>query len=362
MAADDSSPRTQTKEETEEEGHAGGVEENPFVVKFSWVEETRTREYEVYLKIKDVARSDDEVKGHVPDLVDHTAFDGTSTSVIRNALGVPIRGSRLLVAIVFKRLDGTIRDLSGAEYWKVYWETFLCEFTFFHQISTRFLYFLPSGHYGLWMQGVFHRDISDGNLMYRRDKNTREVTGVLADFDLSSLDSKTCRNTERTGTVPFMALNLLSEKALQGEVKHDYAHDAESFFWVGAYDTACYDNGRVVDSAVPTQWNSLGAIAMCKEKTFYIHNDTHLPTPSQEVVWNGLFSLQVLLTQAQIFHRPKEQDLSKSKSLELQGLLPQPHDPSILRPDVLRERFLRARETAEKVHPSLLNQTPLPSL
>ena len=139
VAAEDSIPRpssadeSQTKEQTkkdEEGGHAGGVKKNPFVVKFSWVEETRIREHKVYQRIEAVAQMDDKVKGHVPDLVAHHAFDGTSTSVIRDALGVSTRGSRLLVGIVFKRLDGTIRDLSGAEYWKVFWETFECEFAF----------------------------------------------------------------------------------------------------------------------------------------------------------------------------------------------------------------------------------------
>jgi hypothetical protein len=130
-SADESQTKEQTKKE-EEEGHAGGVKKNSFVVKFSWVEEARIREHEVYHKIQTVAQMDSNVKGHVPDLVAHHAFDGTSTSVIRDALGVFTSRSRLLVAIVFKRLGGTIRDLSGAEYWKVYWETFLCEFAFSH--------------------------------------------------------------------------------------------------------------------------------------------------------------------------------------------------------------------------------------
>ena len=163
-SADEPQAKKQTKKD-EEEGHAGGVKKNSCVLKFSWVEEARTPEHEVYRKIEDVAQMDDDVKGHVPDLVAHHSFDGTSTSVIRDALGVPTRGSRLLVVIVFERLDGTIRDHSGAEYWKVYWETFLCELAFSHHLSTRYLYFLASGHYGLWMEGVYHRDISHGNLM-----------------------------------------------------------------------------------------------------------------------------------------------------------------------------------------------------
>jgi len=369
VAAEDSIPspssadESQTKEQTkkDEEGHAGGVKQNSFVIKFSWVEEVRIREHEVYHKIEAVARMDDDVKGHVPDLVAHHAFDGTSTSVIRDALGVSTRGSRLLVAIVFKRLDGTIRDLSGAEYWKVYWETFLCEFAFSHHISTHYLYFLASGHSGLWTQGVYHRDIRDGNLMYRKDNNTGEVIGVLADFDLSSLEAKTSRNTERTGTVPFMALDLLSTKGLAGEVEHDYGHEVEAYFWVGVYDTACYDYGHTVNSAVPARWNSLGALAMREKKTYYLVNlGQHDATSSQKYVWKGLCYLGRLLEQRQIFNRPTEPDPNILTGIDPYLQLSSsttPFEASVPGVKNVRDHFLWVRNNAENCYPSLLNKT-----
>lgn len=152
----------------------------------------------VYHKIKTIAQMD--VKGHVLDLVDHNAFNSTSTLVIYNALEVPTEGYHLVVVIVFKQLDGSILHLSGAKYWKVYWETFLCEFTFSHHIPTHFLYFLAPGHYSLRMQGVLHCIISNGNLMYRRDRDTHKVIGVLGGFDLASLNPKASQNTEQTST------------------------------------------------------------------------------------------------------------------------------------------------------------------
>lgn len=295
------------------------------------------------------------MKGHVPDLVAHHAFDGTSTSVIRDALGLSTQGSRLLVAIVFKRLDGTIRDLSGAEYWKVYWETFLCEFTFSCHISTHYSYFLASGHYGLWTQGVYHRDISDGNLMYRRDNNTCEAIGVLADFDLSSLKAKTSRNAIQTGTVPFMALDLLSTEALSGEVEHDYGHEAEAYFWVGVYNTACYDNGCTVDSAVPAQWNSHGVINMWKDKTYYLSNlHKHIATPSQKDVWVGLSYLKVPLEQRQIFKRPTEPDpdILDIGDPNLSSMTP--FDALVQEPKAVRGHFLQVKHAVERRYPSLL--------
>ena len=352
VAAEDSIPssssagESQTKEQTkkDEEGHEGGTKKNSFVIKFSSVEETRTPEHEVYKDIEAVAQKNHDVKGHVPELVD------TSPSVIRDALGVSTRGSRLPVGIVFKRLDGTIRDLSGAEYWKVYWETFLCEFAFSHHISTHYLYFLASGHYGLWTKGIYHRDISDGNLMYRKDITTGEVIGVLADFDLSSLKAKASRRTERTGTVPFMALNLLTTKGLAGEVEHDYGHEAEAFFWVGVYDTACYNNGHTVDSAVPAQWNSLGAIAMRKKKLVYLYDlDEHVATPSQKDVWKGLSYLEAPLKERRIFYRPSKSDPTLPPFLLF--------DFSKHEPEAVRDEFLLMKHIAEHHYPSLRTKT-----
>ena len=58
-----------------------------------------------------------------------------------------------------------------------------------------------------------------------------KIVGVLNDFDLASTQ-ETTTGTERTGTVPFTALALLRDEALQGNVIRAYEHDTESFIWV----------------------------------------------------------------------------------------------------------------------------------
>ena len=66
------------------------------------------------------------------------------------------------------------------------------------------------------MAGLHHRDISANNLMYDRDEKGH-VIGVLNDFDLSIVSSLAEEfGTERTGTVPFMAIDLMecSDKSL----------------------------------------------------------------------------------------------------------------------------------------------------
>jgi hypothetical protein len=61
------------------------------------------------------------------------------------------------------------------------------------------------GHLALWKRGLHHRDISDSNLMYYEDEQG-EVMGVLNDFDLLILQDDSCQlDTERTGTMPFIA-------------------------------------------------------------------------------------------------------------------------------------------------------------
>jgi len=84
------------------------------------------------------------------------------------------------------------------------------------------------------MNGILHRDISRSNLMVYKNANG-EWTGVLNDYDLSSTRQDGPSGNERTGTVPFMAIDLLREQALEGTVENLYRHDVESLIWVLAW-------------------------------------------------------------------------------------------------------------------------------
>jgi serine/threonine protein kinase len=85
--------------------------------------------------------------------------------------------------------------------------------------------------------GIEHGDISIGNLMY--DLDTKR--GVLNDFDLARLSApdRTRSSKDNTGTLPFLALDLLNERALSGAVRRLYRHDAESFTWCLIYICIC---------------------------------------------------------------------------------------------------------------------------
>jgi hypothetical protein len=98
------------------------------------------------------------------------------------------------------------------------------------------------GHYILWKGGIQDGDISVSNLMHRNG------TGVLNDFDLARLATPGHvhpRGFDRTGTTPFLSLDLLTSDAQAGKVERRYRHDLESFLWVLMWITACYDNGVV---------------------------------------------------------------------------------------------------------------------
>jgi serine/threonine protein kinase len=80
----------------------------------------------------------------------------------------------------------------------------------------------------LWKKGIRHGDISLGNLMW----DDRRKVGVLNDFDLSRFAGQTgASGQDNAGTLPFMALDLLSEEGLRGGIPRRYRHEAESFAW-----------------------------------------------------------------------------------------------------------------------------------
>jgi len=60
----------------------------------------------------------------------------------------------------------------------------------------------------------------------------RRKVGVLNDFDLTRFADQTgASGHDNTGTLPFMALDLLSEEGLRGDIPRRYRHEAESFAW-----------------------------------------------------------------------------------------------------------------------------------
>ncbi|KAH9850548.1 hypothetical protein C2E23DRAFT_302237 [Lenzites betulinus] len=100
------------------------------------------------------------------------------------------------------------------------------------------------------------RDIAEhtqcGNFMSPRNDNGT-MCGVLNDRrdlagDASSPKLQThAASFEVTGMAPFMAIDLLTNAARRGEVRHLYRHDLESLFWIFIWVVSCVEDGRQID-------------------------------------------------------------------------------------------------------------------
>jgi hypothetical protein len=144
---------------------------------------------------------------------------------------------------------------------------------------------LALGHHRLWVGGVQHNDISVRNLMY--DKLNQDC-GILNDYDLAHLDgSARPSGTERTGTIPFMALDLLTHDAWNGNIIRQYRHDWESFAWVLLWICCRFASGTEISNPPLNDFitNDYAQCFLVKNSIF-----TQLwkinPTPSYQQFWH----------------------------------------------------------------------------
>ncbi|KLO20510.1 hypothetical protein SCHPADRAFT_991860 [Schizopora paradoxa] len=103
----------------------------------------------------------------------------------------------------------------------------------------------------LYKAGILHRDISFRNiLLYEHGDQLR---GLLIDYDYAvSVGRKTSSAiADRTGTLPFMAIDRLKEEP---SLPHSYFHDLESLFYVLCWVSTLYsgpnNKERAFDRAV----------------------------------------------------------------------------------------------------------------
>ncbi|KAG1840485.1 hypothetical protein DFJ58DRAFT_689182 [Suillus subalutaceus] len=266
-----------------------GNDTNELVAKLYWPEERRQSEDEILQNVYAIASKESTVKGHVPDMVWFHRFDETSTAKIRRSLGIQDpdaeRGSRVLYIIVFRKLV-PITSLSGDEFLSAWWQVVLC-------------------HYTLWMHNVHHRDVSPNNVMVYWLNG--QWIGVLNDYDLSSINHDGPSGKERTGTVPFMAIDLLEEPGLKGKVTHLYRHDAESLVWVLIWVCLRYEDGKLLSGKKPLDdWLRVDAKGCGEKKSAFIwkfrHGDVDLEEPSPSHQSNWKIAVVCLYT---IIHAPR---------------------------------------------------------
>jgi len=83
---------------------------------------------------------------------------------------------------------------------------------------------------------------------------TNGPVGIVNDFDLATWVDHSTTNNDRTGTIPFMAIDMLNG-GLDNRIPRLYRHDMESFIWVLAYITVAdieYKDHTIEISPLPT--------------------------------------------------------------------------------------------------------------
>jgi hypothetical protein len=110
-----------------------------------------------------------------------------------------------------------------------------------------------------------------------------KIYGVLNDFDLSYQmtpdhpDPDRPSSNQRTGTLPFMAIDLLDENP----PVHGYRHDLESFMWVILFHIGQYQDGKSLGTSGPYyNWLLGNRAEMGMEKTMLMKGQAKLVAQS----------------------------------------------------------------------------------
>jgi hypothetical protein len=84
-------------------------------------------------------------------------------------------------------------------------------------------------HAYLWTIGLEYGDPSLWNIMY----DEKRMCAVLSDYDLSIFrENQRSPKTDRTGTLPFMAMGLLNDAYWRGDIAPIYRHELEALIWI----------------------------------------------------------------------------------------------------------------------------------
>jgi serine/threonine protein kinase len=121
----------------------------------------------------------------------------------------------------------------------------------------RWLYEIPK---------ILHRDISLDNLMLRKEDDN--VYAVLNDLDLAvSADVKSTSSKHRTGTKPFMAIDLIHPDP----TIHMYRHDLESIFYVLVWITSRFHDGQEIADPPLQEWADNDDLLLVeKKRSFFL--------------------------------------------------------------------------------------------
>ncbi|KAK7029727.1 other 1 protein kinase [Favolaschia claudopus] len=185
------------------------------IVKWSWVSPDRTFEADIIASARRLAEEDcPKMLLHLPEIYHSQQCDG---------LVLPCRCQEILHGnsedrILRVMIQKELKPIQELEHPDMLAQAFKAIFGSHRHPGYRWLY--EKAH-------IMHRDISVANLMFHEVDG--KMYGVLNDFD-HALDfgkKSVPASKQRTGTKPFMAIDLLLEPP-----EHLYRHDLESFLYV----------------------------------------------------------------------------------------------------------------------------------
>ncbi|OJT07299.1 hypothetical protein TRAPUB_1835 [Trametes pubescens] len=202
----------------------------------------------------DRGEGDERIENHIPKVLDEKEHNQYNTGTVHQKLGIPLRKRHLQVNSAEVDVYRVLRVLTMERLKPI--QTLEGEA------------FVP--HYLIWSKHKIHHKVpSLNNVMYRRDHNGT-ILGVLNDRDpaVDASEPQTHNGFEATGTMPFMAVDLLCEEACRGEVRHLYRHDLEAFLWIFVWVLCCYNNANEVSPLPDTYrlWNSGDTVACQSSK------------------------------------------------------------------------------------------------
>ncbi|KAJ7217141.1 hypothetical protein GGX14DRAFT_358417, partial [Mycena pura] len=203
------------------------VEAERFILKAYWPDVARLPEHKVIEAAYNACSQDPDVVNHLPYVFGSRDDEEFDTALIRTALAIePSSRGRVLRLIVFEELY-RLQDQPTSE------------------IGMTMTLQAIKCHYALWTKDIHHTDISLDNIMVRHRRKTLRL-GVVNDWDLASTPASSPGILERTGTIPFMHPELLTEDYWEGKVPRLYLHDNSSFIWVLAFLFLRYNKGKII--------------------------------------------------------------------------------------------------------------------
>ncbi|KAH9934130.1 uncharacterized protein B0H18DRAFT_545205 [Fomitopsis serialis] len=235
-----------------------------YVTKWSYPQTTRHNEAKMIWIAREIVEDmDKEALGSLTDVVAFKDFAHLSTDNIRGHLRLfsdptqPLidaeqHGERILRCIFEEKLKPLIY-LTGLEFIRAMIDCIRC-------------------HMLLWIGNDKHRiehtDLSFWNL----GVCPLSLRIRLRDFDLARLvivsQPSKPQGSERTGTVPFMALDLLTEAYWNGRLERLYRHDLEAFVWVTVYCAWAFDDEGLEDMDSPVHAWLTADYEQCRGEKF----------------------------------------------------------------------------------------------